>query len=894
MSRDHVLESFVCPVAEEALSTFSVISQRAKEQLLDGIKGGGPSAFASMNTFTDSKALNSRKRIDDEIREGYRILSEVPSIARVVVVDEQDDKTTFYFSRTSSPALIDPPLKFASYRSPVGRLAELDVGDELELPRGGGESIIVEIIEHARFQPIFSDLQWDGRNAILEGVGYGPISVQSLRALLKTVPEIDESFLDELLREEDEDANVRKGIRRAVISSMDLRDQPVLDKYQGEIFRMPLGSRLLILGAPGTGKTTTLIRRLGQKLDLEFLDDAERRAIRGDIESGHNESWIMFTPTELLKLYVKEAFSREGIPAPDSRIQTWSEMRTELARNEFRILRTAASKSSLVMKDTAKTIDSGIETRLIDWFSDFDQWQRGTFWEELHEAAKRLSENPLPSVSSIGTRILEIVEKADDDNPAADLLALTNVAVEIGSLLESMKKDTDDKIRQSLNVHAFQDKSFLDEMAAYVASLEKLVDDDFDPDEEDEEEEVIQTRGSRSMAATAYMNAMRTLARAKARRRSLPKTGPTSRLLEWLGEKTLPEETIPEVGESLVVQAALRIFSNPVGRYIDRVPSRYRGFRRVRQAESRWYRTEGIARSEVHPLEVDVMLLTMLREADQLITGARDLMERDTAARRILRRMEQLYRTQILVDEATDFSPIQLACMATMARPGTRSFFACGDFNQRVTNWGTRTDDEMRWVLPDIATKTVTVAYRQSGQLHNFAKQLIVLSGGSEDDAVLPKYTENDGVPPVLAKGMNDIDRTASWLASRIVEIEKFVGELPSIAVLVNSEEEVSPIAKSLSATLEDQNISVQACPDGQVRGRESAVRVFNVQHIKGLEFEAVFFLGVDGLAQKQPDLFDKYLYVGATRAATYLGLTCEADLPPALSSLESLFETHW
>ena len=36
--------------------------------------------------------------------------------------------------------------------------------------------------------------------------------------------------------------------------------------------------------------------------------------------------------------------------------------------------------------------------------------------------------------------------------------------------------------------------------------------------------------------------------------------------------------------------------------------------------------------------------------------------------------------------------------------------------------------------------------------------------------------------------------------------------------------------------------MQVSACPDGKVVGQETAVRVFDVQHIKGLEFEAVFF----------------------------------------------------
>jgi DNA helicase IV len=76
--------------------------------------------------------------------------------------------------------------------------------------------------------------------------------------------------------------------------------------------------------------------------------------------------------------------------------------------------------------------------------------------------------------------------------------------------------------------------------------------------------------------------------------------------------------------------------------------------------------------------------------------------------------------------------------------------------------------------------------------------------------------------------------------------------------------------------------------------GNDNDVRVFDIQYIKGLEFEAVFFIGVDALAERHPDLFAKYLYVGTTRAATYLGLTCVNGLPPTMEPLRSHFVPAW
>jgi len=153
---------------------------------------------------------------------------------------------------------------------------------------------------------------------------------------------------------------------------------------------------------------------------------------------------------------------------------------------------------------------------------------------------------------------------------------------------------------------------------------------------------------------------------------------------------------------------------------------------------------------------------------------------------------------------------------------------------------------------------------------------------------------DSSGVAPALLEYVSAPDAVVAWLADRIREIERFVGQLPSTAVFVNSESEVSSVAEALNQALGEHNIQVVACREGQAVGQESSVRVFDIQHIKGLEFEAVFFVGVDQLASLHPALFDKYLYVGTTRAATYLGVTCQGSLPPAIEGLRSHFCQDW
>ena len=112
---------------------------------------------------------------------------------------------------------------------------------------------------------------------------------------------------------------------------------------------------------------------------------------------------------------------------------------------------------------------------------------------------------------------------------------------------------------------------------------------------------------------------------------------------------------------------------------------------------------------------------------------------------------------------------------------------------------------------------------------------------------------------------------------------------MPTIAVLVDTEEKVESIAYALNKYLEEISLTAEACKDGKSLGDAHGVRVFSVEYIKGLEFEAVFFVGIDELALKFPDLFDKYLYVGVTRAATYLGMTCTQTLPKILEPLKDV-----
>lgn len=156
---------------------------------------------------------------------------------------------------------------------------------------------------------------------------------------------------------------------------------------------------------------------------------------------------------------------------------------------------------------------------------------------------------------------------------------------------------------------------------------------------------------------------------------------------------------------------------------------------------------------------------------------------------------------------------------------------------------------------------------------------MLTWGDGDEDGANTSDRAEAADIWRLLAEHQTG-ELLADWLADRITEVERAVRELPSIAVFVVGDERIDTLINLLRPRLEERNIRIVGCKDGCVVGDRQEVRVFDVQHIKGLEFEGVVFVGIDHLVERLPEIFDRYFYVGVSCGATYLGVTCEAELP--------------
>ncbi len=289
--------------------------------------------------------------------------------------------------------------------------------------------------------------------------------------------------------------------------------------------------------------------------------------------------------------------------------------------------------------------------------------------------------------------------------------------------------------------------------------------------------------------------------------------------------------------------------------------------------------------------ELDLLLFATLETVHQLWNLIIDETVRVPSK---IKHLSTLLRVNICIDEVTDFSPLEVACMEKFAVPRTGGITICGDLMQRVTSRGI--DD---WCQLDIFSRgfighELAIAYRQTGRLFAIAKDLFLAKTGLESVDFMSAYPIQNTDPPALAVCLDTVDGIASWVSERIFEIFGLCDQhLPTIAILVPDSDSIEAIASKLRALLVPAGIEVDASPSGALLGNPSRIRIFPVTAIKGLEFEAVFYVDLDIMAKLQPDLIDKYVYVGLSRARSFLAVTYRESFPSELDEIVGHFIDH-
>lgn len=871
-------------IAEECLSAMDTIARAAAEKASSRFVDAG-TVMSSFNSLTGVDAARNLSQVQELERKAGHELAREPLIARVKVRSESGVEKIYYFARNFTVSA--PGISLTSYNSgaPIGRLAALDVGDGFQLPDGKW----VEVVEKGTYNPTSRGGEWDGIDNRITHEGFDMVAVPSLRAagragLLGTTA-IDDPFadLDEPLP--------WIAPQRTALTGVGLRDQSVMNKVQDEIFRLPIDKQVMLEGPPGTGKTTTLIKRLSQKLTLTPEREEDLRAVtEHQLAGDHQTSWIMFSPTALLEHYLREAFARDNVPASQDRIQTWTNFRNGLATRVLGILRSGKRTSGFLREEAAQYLSVFALENQPELYADFDAFQRSVYFQEIDAAISTLRESGEEVLVNIARRL------ADRVRGTATILAIylevDAVSQELRAWTTKARSEIVETVDRRIEVIArLRGRESITELSQLVAKIDAITNED-DEDEEEALEPEIAPTSTRDRMYKVLRASIRLMAMSAWTKRAVSRSSKYKPVIEWLGPEAVGQAELERLGRIYTLISSVSMVSLTTRNYFSRLPQRYRAFRK--DADSRWFQPEAAEATKVTGDELDLLVAVHLDAASELLASSRVRANLTQGNLQVLAPLVKEFRNQVVVDEATDFSPLQLRAMASLATPGIRSFFACGDFNQRLTRYGVSRRDSFEWAVRGLEFHRVEVAYRQSKELRSFANEIVKLSGGDLFETTIEGPRVAEGYAPVVHVSKSGSAGQSRWIASRIVEIDSIHTELPSIAVFVPREDLVTPVADELRQALQDTNVEVMPCLGGQVLGLDRHVRVFAVEHIKGLEFEAAFFHSLNELAVNEPDLFDKYLYVGATRAATFLGLACDGRLPGLLEQATQGMADRW
>lgn len=791
--------------------------------------------------------------------------------------------------------------------------------------------IEIEIFNRASFIPSLTDGEFAIDILIKIAGDSRSYSFQNIAKILSLQLEIDEEkeklgiatyeaakqLIERIEKKEEEKKIYLAKAQGFIRKYAQLRFQPILDPIQDSIRRSKVFEGTLIInGGPGTGKTTSLIQRIKYLISPTIEEEVTLTPKQRDILFNQNTSWIFYSPNDLLALFLRNSMKMEDLIADSERVKVWSSHKNELVKS-YKLVDTTTRKPFLIYNkahDESLIINSPESVRSIidDFLAYFLAFQK-----EKIERVLDIDARPF-KWKNTGISIQNFLQKRKKIDNLEDLLRLffnLNITYKVESEkfseeYASLIKQVAARIQVEILGDTARAATLSYTLSSWADSLQGLEEDD-EGDEEIESEDFDEKEDVKAIDSEKNLFVkLKSICRKKA----LLQFDKNIKLSRHEKEliKIIPEVEIQPEYE-LIGQLAFfkkyfdRIIKGVIANVFREIPMNYKRFRRGQLNNNNKHFNLNILKdlvendknSRIHSDEQALLLYFVNTICYKLAKSYKR--QYDNLSHPYLNAYKAHCKPVIGVDEATDFSLIDLLTIESFGHPSISSLTLSGDVMQRMSKNGIRTWSELIAIIPNSEIKNLEVSYRQSPTLLALAQKIYEISLGKE--AEYSSYMENDEAEPkpLMLVSENEGEKL-NWIADRIIEIYKAYGDsIPSIAIFLPEENMLESFASKLDKvdTLADVGIYVKACRNGEILGDDDTVRVFSIDKIKGLEFEAVFFHNLDAILYQNlsDDLLLQYLYVGLSRATFYLGLTLSKDLTGKLAFLNTSFDggsTTW
>ena len=703
------------------------------------------------------------------------------------------------------------------------------------------------------------------------------------RQLTKTINELKRKY--RILTQQEEDL---KNITIYIRKQGEMRYSPIVDVVQTKIKSQHLfdGKTLIISGGPGTGKSTTMIHRLAYLTDIFAIDEDEhdnngryklnatqRQKLREAIKT--QRDWMFFSPSLMLKQYLSNAMKQEGLDNTDAKVWYWKDYCKKILTENYHILGEnnapfkVCNLQGCLFDQDSNIIDELENFYLSDFRSikkDFPKWNGNVSPKskmvviakgiekrfegcEVYNIPKFVSLfNSLESV--YGNDCKELQSKRD--------ALVSKVADEILSLL-----DKDEDIKSSID------------------DIFDLIDEDIEVQPEDEEQNIEEANSSdlkRRTKLIAWLKAF-----SYGRVNGMMPLSKDNLLISEIIQPILGsnyEKQLVDIGNYMIFDQFAKYTKGTRFIMLRNIPARYKKFR------NHLIKTQfkgcdlGLLRDiiqrgrgkELHHQEQSLLLGFINNLVKQIEKSNANIKHPYIEA------YEEVSRPIIGIDEATDFSPCDIYAMQSLLSQDFNSLTLCGDMMQRLTSYGITSWSQLNGIVQEPLVVEMKTSYRQSKRLLEVAKNLYRDTIGE-----IPRYkafmTSSKVPAPLVYVDSNEYNKV-SWISKRIKEVYRAYGkQLPSIAIFVNDKGYIPAFANELQKTefFKDKGISVI---DGLSTPKDSSSKyicVYPINVVKGMEFDVVFFHNIDQ-TYVSANMLRRYIYVGVSRAAFFLGITLSKE----------------
>lgn len=676
----------------------------------------------------------------------------------------------------------------------------------------------------------------------------------------------------------------------------EMRYSLIVDTIQTRIKTQNLfdGKTIIINGGPGTGKSTTMIHRLAYLTDIYAIDEDEkkrlfnyklnptqRRQLLDTIKS--NRDWMFFSPSPILRDYLATAMKKEGLDNTNQKVWNWKDFSRMVMRVNYGLLGGETNKAPFRISYFADTLfyqGYNIPNELMEFYL-----------KQLRSIKSQLSKLEAGRTVYEWTAIAKSIKsrfQASETFSLGQFISLFNTLESVYS--DDRKKIIKDK-NETIKYLTTEIFALLKQNEDVNRNLEELLDLSSE-DTVELSEEVVPEESDIESENTQDItkNKLYTQVESWLKSYCYNKVNPNALLSaekQLISDILLPildnrfNNQLTKIEEIMVFEQYAQYTRGVNSIMLAKILTIYKNFRthlsrtqykgcNLELLRDLMHRKHG---QELHHQEVSLLLGFINTIVKQIKAS-----NRPDNKHRYIEAYEELSRPIIGIDEATDFSICDIYAMQSLLTREYSSLTLCGDLMQRLTTSGIKSWSELYGVVPNLTEVELKTSYRQSKKLLEVARQIYNDTLGKTPN--YKAFMKSNKVPePLVFIDANEYMKI-EWISKRIKEVYHAYGEqLPSIAIFVNDKGYIPGFIQRIKETefFKKNSIGIINGSTDNSKTTEHHISVYPIEVVKGMEFDVVFFHNIDNFAadnSADTELLKRYIYVGVSRAAFFLGIT--------------------